>query len=441
MLETELYTWQNPPRMDCFEVEGGRCLEGSVNASGSKNASLPLMAASLLFEGVARLTPVPNLRDIDTMQLLLSELGMHLERDGDALDITTADASQTEASYDIVRRMRASISVLGPLLARRGRATVPLPGGCVFGLRPVDLHVRGMRALGATVEQENGCLVAKAPSGGLLGASMDLCSPFGSTVLGTINVMSAAVLAKGESVIHSAAQEPEVVEVARYLRACGAVLEGEGTASLRIQGVTCLKATPWELPADRIEAGTLLLAGAITRGRVRVTRCRPTELRSLAAALERTGLTPTMGEDWMEVDARQVELQNIQLETGPYPGFPTDLQAQWLALSTQMKGEGRMRERIYPERFMHVPELQRLGANLTRSGDTVQIQGDTALTAAPVLASDLRASACLVMAGLVAKGTTTVRRVYHLDRGYVALESKLQKLGAKVLRRRDVEKP
>ena len=426
--------------MDCFEVEGGRPLEGSVKASGSKNASLPLMAASLLLEGTAHFTPVPDLRDIDTMELLLAELGMELTRTGDQLAVTMVDGTQTEASYDIVRRMRASISVLGPLLAKRGEARVPLPGGCVFGLRPVDLHVRGMRALGATVEQENGCLVATAPASGLQGASMDLCSPFGSTVLGTINVLSAAVLAKGESVIHSAAQEPEVVDVARYLRACGAILEGEGTPSIRIQGVDVLQATPWELPADRIEAGTLLLAGAITAGRVRVTRCRPQELASLAAALERAGLQPSAGEDWMEVDARNVKLRNIHLETGPYPGFPTDLQAQWLALATQMEGKGRMRERIYPERFMHVPELERLGANLLRSGDTVQIQGVTTLTAAPVLASDLRASACLVLAGLVAEGVTTVRRVYHLDRGYVALESKLQNLGGKVQRCKDVEK-
>ena len=441
MLETGHSSWQNPCFMDCFEVEGGRALEGSVKASGSKNASLPLMAASLLLEGTAHFTPVPDLRDIDTMKLLLAELGMELDKSGDTLAVTMVDGTKTEASYDIVRRMRASISVLGPLLARRGQARVPLPGGCVFGLRPVDLHVRGMRALGATVEQENGCLVATAPSTGLLGASMDLRSPFGSTVLGTINVMSAAVLAKGESVIHSAAQEPEVVEVARYLRACGAILEGEGTASIRIQGVEALHATPWELPADRIEAGTLLLAGAITGGRVRVTRCRPQELTSLAAALERTGLQSSSGDDWMEVDARHGKLENIQLETGPYPGFPTDLQAQWLALATQMKGNGRMRERIYPERFMHVPELERLGAKLLRSGDTVQIQGGTALTAAPVLASDLRASACLVLAGLVADGITTVRRVYHLDRGYVALESKLQQLGGKVQRCEDVEKP
>jgi len=426
--------------MDCFEVRGGRRLEGRVNASGSKNASLPLMAASLLMEGPASFSPVPDLRDIDTMILLLSELGMEVQRDGDQLELVTADAAPTEASYDIVRRMRASICVLGPLLARRGQARVPLPGGCVFGLRPVDLHVRGMRALGATVEQENGCLVATAPSSGLHGASIDLRSSFGSTVLGTINVMSAACLATGESVIHSAAMEPEVVEVARYLRACGARIEGEGSESIHIQGVPSLSAVAWELPADRIEAGTLLLAGVITAGRVRVDRCRPQELRSLAQALERAGLTPTQGKDWMEVDARGVALENIQLETGTFPGFPTDLQAQWLALASQMSGSGSMRECIYPERFMHVPELQRLGAKMERWGDTVQVEGGTTLTAAPVLASDLRASACLVLAGLVAQGTTTVRRVYHLDRGYVALEKKLQQLGGEVLRRPDVEK-
>ena len=427
--------------MDCFEITGGRRLKGTVAASGSKNATLPLMAMSLLLEGETVLSPVPELRDIDTMEDLLKELGVSVARQGEEARLQVQSESQTEAPYDIVRRMRASICVLGPLVARRGAARVSLPGGCVFGLRPVDLHVRGLRALGATVEQENGFLVAEAPRGGLQGAAIDLHSSFGSTVLGTVNVMAAACLAKGESVIRSAAREPEVVEVARFLKACGAKIEGEGSDRIQIEGVPTLRGQPWQLPADRIEAGTLLLAGAITQGEIRVTRCRPQELKSLVAAIRATGLEPVVGEDWIQLDGKDGARQCVDLETAPYPGFPTDLQAQWMAFATQLPGQTRLRERIYPERFMHVPELQRLGAQLQREGDTTLVHGGTQLTAAPVLASDLRASACLVMAGLVAEGRTLVRRVYHLDRGYAALEQKLNSLGADVVRKPDPDKP
>ncbi|MHC4824291.1 MAG: UDP-N-acetylglucosamine 1-carboxyvinyltransferase [Planctomycetota bacterium] len=427
--------------MDCFEVEGGRRLEGSVEASGSKNATLPLLATSLLLEGRAHFSAVPDLDDVRTMVDLLEELGVLVRREDEEALLEAPAEGPTEAPYDIVRRMRASICVLGPLLARRGAAKVPLPGGCVFGLRPVDLHVRGLRALGATIEQENGCLVATAPADGLRGAAIDLCSGFGSTVLGTINVMAAACLASGESVIRSAAREPEVVEVARYLRACGALIDGEGSDRIRIQGVSRLQATPWRLPADRIETGTLLLAAAITCGHVRVTSCRPQELQSLTEALAAVGLEVSMGKDWMELDARSGGHGSLTLETAPFPGFPTDLQAQWLAFATQSEGRVRLTEKVYPERFMHVPELQRLGARIERQGETVTVHGSTRLTAAPVLASDLRASACLVLAGMAAEGQTIIRRVYHLDRGYVALERKLQELGGSVHRRRDVERP
>lgn len=427
--------------MDCFEIEGGRPLRGAVEASGSKNATLPLMAMSLLLDGPSTLHPVPDLRDIDTMERLLTELGVEVVREGEVARLEVRSEAETEAPYDIVRRMRASICVLGPLLAKRGSARVPLPGGCVFGLRPVDLHVRGLRALGARIAQENGFLVAEAPAGGLQGASIDLHSAFGSTVLGTVNVMAAACLAQGKTVIRSAAREPEVVEVARYLKACGAQIEGEGSDRLQIEGVESLQGQDWTLPADRIEAGTLLLAGAITRGEVTVTRCQPRELKSLINMLEAIGLEPEVGERQVHLDAKRGARQAVDLETAPYPGFPTDLQAQWMALATQLPGTTRIRERIYPERFMHVPELQRLGAKLTREGDTTHIQGGTRLTGAPVLASDLRASACLVMAGLVAEGQTMVRRVYHLDRGYVALERKLNHLGGEVRRVPDPEAP
>lgn len=427
--------------MDCFKVLGGWPLFGEVAASGSKNATLPLLAAGLLLDGVAELAPVPELRDIDTICELLEQLGMRFERNGDQLRHEVVDDRVTTAPYDIVRRMRASICVLGPLLAKRGAAEVSLPGGCVFGLRPVDLHVRGLQALGAEITQEHGSLVGKAPAGGLRGAVIDLRSAFGSTVLGTVNVMLGAVLAKGTSVIRSAAREPEVVEVANYLNACGAQIEGAGGERIEIQGVTSLQAAPWRVPADRIETGTLLLAGAITRGKVRVNHCRPQELEDLIARMRNSGLKMDQGEDWIEVDARDVDLRASNCETAPFPGFPTDLQAQWMAYSTQVQGTSRITDKVYPERFMHVPELQRLGAKLERTADTTLVHGPCQLTGAPVLASDLRASATLVLAGLVAEGETTVRRVYHLDRGYQRLEEKLRGLGAKVERQVDGSKP
>ncbi|MDP7062056.1 MAG: UDP-N-acetylglucosamine 1-carboxyvinyltransferase [Planctomycetota bacterium] len=427
--------------MDCFKVSGGRPLFGEVAASGSKNATLPLLAAGLLLEGEAQLSLVPELRDIDTICELLEELGMRFKRRGEALHHQVVENSVTIAPYDIVRRMRASICVLGPLLAKRGAAVVSLPGGCVFGLRPVDLHVRGLQALGAEIVQEHGSLIGKAPAGGLRGAVIDLRSAFGSTVLGTINVMLGAVLAKGTSVIRSAAREPEVVEVANYLNACGAQIEGAGGERIEIQGVNNLKAVPWRVPADRIETGTLLLAGAITRGKVRVNHCRPWELEDLLIRMRNSGLKIKQDDNWIEVDARNGELHASNCETAPFPGFPTDLQAQWMAYSTQVQGTSRIADKVYPERFMHVPELQRLGARLERKADTTLVHGPCPLTGAPVLASDLRASASLVLAGLVAQGETTVRRVYHLDRGYQCLEGKLRGLGARVERQVDDSKP
>ncbi len=432
---------ENPGSMDCFLLQGGRRLQGQVMASGSKNASLPILAASLLLDGAWQLQKVPRLRDVATMQDLLSALGVQSQWRAEAMEIQPQSSEPTEAPYDIVRRMRASICVLGPLLAKRGSARVSLPGGCVFGARPVDLHVRGLQALGAKIEQEGGDLVATVPPSGLRGVAIDLRSAYGSTVLGTINVMMAACLARGETVIGSAAREPEVVEVASFLRACGAKIEGAGEDRIHIEGGHALRPVSWALSADRMETGTLLLAGAITRGQVRVLGCRPQDLQSLQSMLLAVGCRLQVGTDWLEVDARDGSWSAVDVETGVYPGFPTDLQAQWMAFATQMEGRSRIVEKIYPERFMHVPELQRLGARLNRQGNQVQVQGPARLTAAPVLASDLRASACLVLAGLVARGTTCVRRVYHLDRGYVALEEKLSALGAKVVRQRDAQAP
>jgi len=454
--------------LDCFHVQGGLPLTGTVRAAGSKNAALPLLAASLLFEGETRVLRLPRLNDITTMGHLLRGLGVEIaveEVTDDALETAvTADGvpalprptgahatgawtmravrqGPTAAPYEIVRRMRASICVLGPLLARRGRARVPLPGGCVFGPRPVDLHVRGMEALGAEIHLEAGVLAAEAPPGGLRGARVPLRSAFGSTVLGTANVMMAAVLARGTTLIEGAAREPEVVGLARWLRACGARIEGEGSAEIRIEGVSGLQAVPALVPPDRIEAGTLLLAGAATRGRVRVSGARPLELAPLAERLQASGVQVAAGEDWIEADARGVAARAGDVTTEAYPGFPTDLQAQWTAYAATLLGSSRITDTIYPERFNHVPELQRLGARVQREGNSALVHGPADLSAAPVMASDLRASAALVIAGLAAAGTTVVRRVYHLDRGYEALEVKLGALGARVTRAVDQQRP
>ncbi|MDP6940578.1 MAG: UDP-N-acetylglucosamine 1-carboxyvinyltransferase [Planctomycetota bacterium] len=401
--------------MDAFLLEGGNPLNGVVSASGSKNAALPMMAAALLLEGECSLQGVPQLRDVDTMRHLLNDMG-----------------DSYEAPYDWVRQMRASVCVLGPLLARYGRAIVALPGGCVLGPRPVDLHLRGLEALGATIRVENGCIHAEAKSG-LSGATIDLLGPAGPTVLGTANILMAATLANGRTTIQSAAQEPEVVELANYLNACGADIQGQGTSRIQVEGVASLKAVPWRLPPDRIEAGTILLAGAITRGHLRVNQCRPEEMTELLNALAAVGVPIQQGSDWVEVKPGN-HLAAHSIQTGAYPGFPTDLQAQWMAFSTRCEGTTCIEEKIYPERFVHAEELNRLGAQIKRKGASALLAGPRTLSGAPVLASDLRASAALVLAGLIAEGETLVRRVYHLDRGYEKLEEKLESVGAKVRR-------
>lgn len=446
-------------------------LEGTARAAGSKNAALPMLAATLMLEGEARLEGIPRLQDVRTMADLLRGLGAEVavERSGetgallaasagattpprsaahsgrphpaDLWRIRVADASAVEAPYELVRRMRASICVLGPLLARRGRARVPLPGGCVFGPRPVDLHVRAMEALGARVELRNGVLDAEAPASGLRGATVEMRSPAGSTVLGTANLMMAASLARGETRILGAACEPEVVALARWLRDCGAQLAGEGGDEIRVAGVAALHARPVRVPPDRIETGTLLLAGAITRGRVRVESAQPDDLAALCERLERSGVGVRVERDALVADARGGAMRAADVTAAPHPGFPTDLQAQWTAFACTLPGRSRVHDPIYPERFMHVPELQRLGAAIERDGASAIVHGPCALDGAPLLASDLRASAALVLAGLAASGRTLVRRVYHLDRGYEALELKLVALGARVARLHDDQRP
>lgn len=424
--------------MDCFRIEGGRALQGTVRAAGSKNAALPLLAAALLPEGTSRLHGVPELRDLLSMRDLLVDLGSTArEPEPGVWELSCPTEGPTEAPYEVVRKMRASVAVLGPLLARRGKARVSLPGGCVIGVRPIDLHLKGLAALGAEIRVEHGTVVAEAPPGGLRGGQVYLASRWGSTVLGTANVMLAAVLAKGTTVIDAAAQEPEILALADFLNACGARVYGAGGPRVVIDGVDSLQGVDAWVPADRIEVGTLLLAGAATCGDVTVEGCAPEELTVLLDLFHQSGVPFEAGEDHLRVLPWKERPRALDISCRPYPGFPTDLQAQWMAFCTQAEGLAMVTDTVYPDRFMHVAELNRLGAHIRREGGTALVVGPTRLSGAPVLASDLRASAALVIAGLVGEGTTEVRRVYHLDRGYERLEDKLELLGGAVRRELD----
>lgn len=431
--------------MDRFVVEGGRRLEGRVRVNGSKNAALPLLAAALLTDRPVRLRDVPDLADIRNMLGLLAELGCcrtdERARDADAGTVTlqSVDETPSHARYEVVKTMRASICVLGPLLARRGRARVSMPGGCAIGDRPVDLHLRGLRALGARITLEEGDIVAAAPPEGLRGETVFLGGPFGSTVLGTANVMSAAALAKGRTVIESAACEPEVVDLARLLNAMGAKITGAGSPRITIDGVPSLGGADHSVIPDRIEAGTLMCAAAITRGSVVLDNCPLDAMLAVVDRLEAAGVRvePLPGDDPLRCSCRvscDRAPRPLEITTQPHPGFPTDLQAQLMALLCIAEGNSVITERIFPERFLHVAELGRMGASLFRSGATVVVSGVRRLRGAPVMASDLRASASLVVAALAAEGTTTISRVYHLDRGYEKLEAKLAACGAEIER-------
>ncbi len=429
--------------MDTFVIEGGRRLEGRLSIRGSKNATLPLMAAALLTPERLTLADAPELADIANMARLLGHLGCECVRTGEGLAFRTIDESASHAPYDIVRTMRASICVLGPLLARRGQARVAMPGGCSIGDRPVDLHVRGLAALGADITLRNGDIVARAPmsrSGPRLrGARVFLGGPMGSTVLGTANVMSAATLAEGRTVIECAACEPEIVDLANLLNRMGARISGAGSPRITIEGVAALHACDHRVIADRIEAGTYLCAAAITNGDLVLENCPLDALMALTHCLQSIGVRINVLDDAdpMRAVVRATcerVLRPVEITTQPHPGFPTDLQAQLLALLCLADGNSVITEKIFPERFLHVAELSRMGANLFRQGPTVIISGVRKLIGAPVMASDLRASAGLVLAGLAAEGTTVVNRVYHLDRGYERMEDQLAALGASIKR-------
>ncbi len=427
--------------MDAFVIDGGSPLRGSLRVNGSKNAALPLLAATLLTDAPVTLRRVPALADIANMRRLLHELGCDLsEPEPGAVTLTATDESASHARYDIVRTMRASVSVLGPLLARRGSARVSMPGGCAIGERPVDLHLRGLEALGARVTLEAGDIVVEAPAGGrLIGGSVFLGGAFGPTVLGTANVMCAATLAKGTTVIESAACEPEIADLADLLTQMGAKIGGAGTPRITIEGVDELGGADHTVMPDRIEAGTYLIAAGMTGGDLEIRDCPLDSLLALSDHLARAGveIETTDGADPQRATvrvSRSGTLRPVTVTTHPHPGFPTDLQAQMMALLTLADGNSVVTERIFPERFLHVAELSRMGARLFRQGPTVVVSGTGKLIGAPVMASDLRASACLVLAGLAAEGRTIVRRVYHLDRGYERMELALAGLGASIER-------
>lgn len=416
--------------MDKLLVQGGRPLRGSIRVSGSKNSALPILAATLLTREPCVISRVPDLSDIHYMLTILSRLGCEVERASGTATIR-AEKVKTVAPYDIVRKMRASVCVLGPLLGREREATVSLPGGCVIGDRPIDLHLRGFEALGAAVRVQGGNVKVLAPT--LHGARINLRGKFGSTVLGTGNVMMAAVLAEGVTVIDGAAIEPEVVDLAHFLIKMGAKIEGAGTRTLTIEGVPELHGATHEVIPDRIEAGTFLVAGAISGGDVELTRCNPSHLHAVTEALQHHGCHIFINGDRVRLQAGEVR-RPLKLDAQPYPAFPTDMQAQMCALLSITEGISVVTDSVFPQRFMHVAELKRMGANIELEGSTAIIHGVPKLEGAPVMASDLRASAALVLAGLAAEGTTEVRRVYHIDRGYEGIDEKLSSLGAAIRR-------
>jgi len=411
-------------------INGGQPLNGDVWISGAKNAVLPILASTLLADGPVTISNVPHLHDVTTTMELLGQMGVELVIDERMkIHVDPRPAKSYFAPYDLVKTMRASILVLGPLVARFGEAVVSLPGGCAIGSRPVDLHLKGLQALGAEVSVENGYIKAKAKR--LKGAriNMDLV-----TVTGTENLMMAAALAQGTTIIENAAQEPEVVDLANCLNAMGAKIGGAGTATLVIEGVERLHGTTYEVLPDRIETGTFLVAGAITGGKVTAKHARPKTLDAVLSKLEDAGAHINTGGDWIELDMRGRRPKAVNVTTAPYPAFPTDMQAQFTALNCVAEGVGVITETVFENRFMHALELQRLGADIQLEGNSAIIKGVAKMSGAPMMATDLRASASLVLAGLVAQGDTLIDRIYHIDRGYENIEEKLGGLGAHIRR-------
>lgn len=411
-------------------IEGGIPLHGDVRISGAKNAVLPILVASILGNSTSRISNVPHLQDVTTTMELLGRMGAALGmNERMQVEIDPRGIDRFEAPYDLVKTMRASILVLGPLVARYGRAIVSLPGGCAIGSRPVDLHLRGLQQLGAEVTVQNGNIEARADR--LKGARMVMDTV---SVTGTENLLMAATLAKGLSVIENAAQEPEVVDLANYLIAMGARISGAGTNTIEIEGVEQLSGAEYAVLPDRIETGTYLVAAAMSGGQVRCTQANPRHLDAVLVKLQEAGGEIACGNDWVALDMRGRRPKAVSLTTAPYPAFPTDMQAQFTALNAVAEGTGIITETVFENRFMHAQELRRLGANIQLKGNTAIIRGVPTLTGAPIMATDLRASASLVLAGLAAEGQTLVDRVYHIDRGYENIEEKLGQLGARIRR-------
>ncbi len=416
--------------MDKLQIQGGIALNGEIRISGAKNATLPILAGCLLADGPVIVSNVPHLQDVTTMIELLGRMGVSVTVDEKMrIEVDASTIKNYFAPYQLVKTMRASILVLGPLIARFGQADVSLPGGCAIGARPVNIHVAGLQAMGADIHIENGYIKARA--GRLRGVRLVLDTV---TVTGTENLMMAATLADGRTVLENAAREPEVVDLANFLNAMGAKIQGAGTDNIVIDGVERLNGTHYEVLPDRIETGTYLVAGAITGGHVRVKNTRPEHMDAVIAKLQEAGADVSMGDGWIEVDMRGRRPKAVDIRTAPYPAFPTDMQAQFAALNTVATGVGTIIETIFENRFMHMLEMRRMGAEIRLEGNTAIIKGVERLTAAPVMATDLRASASLILAALVAEGRTEIERIYHIDRGYEAIEEKFQQLGAKIRR-------
>ncbi len=417
--------------MDKIIIEGGVPLVGEVKISGSKNAALPILVSSLLADGLNTYTNVPDLKDILSIKQLLAHLGARVESHQNGVTIDASGLNNSVAPYDLVRKMRASILVLGPLVARLGKARVSLPGGCAIGARPINLHLKGLEALGASIEVKHGYVEAKARK--LTGADIYFDIP---TVGGTENLMMAAVLAEGETVLRNVAREPEITALADALNQMGAEIKGAGTSVIIIKGVQNLHPVSFSIIPDRIEAGTFLVAGALTKGEVTISNCEPDHMRAIINKLEQTGALIEVDHKSLKV-RRDGVIKSADVKTMPYPGFPTDMQAQFMVLMAVADRVSLISENIFENRFIHVSELHRMGADIEISGNTAMVKGVETLYGAPVMATDLRASASLILAGLIAKGETVVNRVYHLDRGYEAIENKFAGLNAKIKRIRD----
>ncbi len=416
--------------MDKLIISGGTRLDGEIRISGAKNAALPIIMGTLLVNEPVKICNIPHLNDITTTMELLGRMGVSITMDECmSVEVDASTISEYVAPYELVKTMRASILVLGPLLARHGYAEVSLPGGCAIGSRPVNLHIHGLELMGADIIVENGYIKAKAER--LKGAKIvfDII-----TVTGTENLMMAATLAEGITTLENAAKEPEVVDLANFLNEMGAKISGIGTDVITIEGVENLHGTTYNVLPDRIETGTFMVAAAVTGGRVKLKDTNPKYLDAVTVKLEEAGATITMGDDWIEVDMKGQRAKAIDIRTAPYPAFPTDMQAQFSVLNTLAEGTATITETVFENRFMHVQELRRMGANIELKGNTAICTGVEKLTGAPVMATDLRASASLVIAGLVAEGETVVERIYHIDRGYECIEEKLQQLGAKIRR-------